>query len=466
MQRILIIIGLNFFFVTAFAQSVSEKLTAAFKLFEGDGQLQNGIASLYVIDAKTGKVVFDKNGSIGLAPASTQKIITAASAYELLGNDYRYKTVFGYSGTIENGEMNGQFVIKPSGDPTLGSWRWNTTREGSVAQRFINAVRRLGINTYMGIVIDQTQWNSEAIPDGWIWQDIGNYYGAGAHGLNWRENQYDVLLRSGNTVGSEVEIIGTKPTLYQYTLQSELKSAAKGTGDNAYIYFPIQGEKGSIRGTIPLGEERFSISGAIPSPAIQFASTLKDSLRLIKIIDRSLVASFETEKKQNGQKFIEFHTETSPPLDSIIYWFNRRSINLYGEALVKTIAQQKKGNGSTDEGVGLIKEHWKTKGISSSELNMVDGSGLSPLNRVTTKAQVNILKYARTQPWFAGFYHSLPEFNGMKMKSGTIRGVKGYCGYHKSKDGNEYVFSFLVNNYNGSASGIVQKMYKVLDVLK
>ena len=54
----------------------------------------------------------------------------------------------------------------------------------------------------------------------------------------------------------------------------------------------------------------------------------------------------------------------------------------------------------------------------------------------------------------------------MKIKSGTIRGVKGFCGYHKAKNGKEYIFSFLVNNYNGSPSTLVSKMYKVLDVLK
>ena len=53
------------------------------------------LASLYVIDAKTGKVVFDKNSQIGLAPASTQKIITSVTAFELLGKDYRYKTELG-----------------------------------------------------------------------------------------------------------------------------------------------------------------------------------------------------------------------------------------------------------------------------------------------------------------------------------------------------------------------------------
>jgi D-alanyl-D-alanine carboxypeptidase/D-alanyl-D-alanine-endopeptidase (penicillin-binding protein 4) len=54
----------------------------------------------------------------------------------------------------------------------------------------------------------------------------------------------------------------------------------------------------------------------------------------------------------------------------------------------------------------------------------------------------------------------------MKMKSGTISDVKGFCGYQTSSDGSEYIFSFLINNYSGSASGLVNKMYKVLDVLK
>ncbi len=97
---------------------------------------------------------------------------------------------------------------------------------------------------------------------------------------------------------------------------------------------------------------------------------------------------------------------------------------------------------------------------------MKDGSGLSPLNRVTTHAQVAVLQYAKKQPWFDGYFNAFPEFNGMKVKSGTINDVKGFCGYHTSKEGNQFIFSFLVNNYNGSSSALVQKMYKLMDVLK
>ena len=72
----------------------------AYQVFENDPQLKHAISSLYVIDGKTGKVVFDKNSQIGLAGASTQKIFTATTAFELLGKDFRYKTDLGYDGEI------------------------------------------------------------------------------------------------------------------------------------------------------------------------------------------------------------------------------------------------------------------------------------------------------------------------------------------------------------------------------
>jgi D-alanyl-D-alanine carboxypeptidase/D-alanyl-D-alanine-endopeptidase (penicillin-binding protein 4) len=70
---------------TLSAQTISQKLQKAYQQFESDSQLRHAISSLYVINAKTGEVLFDKNSQIGLAPASTQKILTAATAFDLLG---------------------------------------------------------------------------------------------------------------------------------------------------------------------------------------------------------------------------------------------------------------------------------------------------------------------------------------------------------------------------------------------
>jgi D-alanyl-D-alanine carboxypeptidase/D-alanyl-D-alanine-endopeptidase (penicillin-binding protein 4) len=52
------------------------------------------------------------------------------------------------------------------------------------------------------------------------------------------------------------------------------------------------------------------------------------------------------------------------------------------------------------------------------------------------------------------------------MKSGSISGVRGYTGYVKSSTGGEFIFAFLVNNFDGSSSSIMQKMFRVIDVMK
>ncbi|MBD1395731.1 D-alanyl-D-alanine carboxypeptidase/D-alanyl-D-alanine-endopeptidase [Pontibacter sp. JH31] len=443
----------------AWSQNTATKLATAFQKFEADPQLQNGIASLYVIDAKTGQVVLDRNSKIGLAPASTMKIITSISAYELLGKDFRYKTKF----ALHKGD-HASLLVMPSGDPTFGSWRWPLTKEGNVLKGIAQALQRTGIKAVREVVISNEGWNEETVPDGWMWQDIANYYGAGAAKLNWRENQYDVILKSGKQVGDPVSVVRTVPSLNGYALRSELTSAAVGTGDNAYIYFPMGTNTAAIRGTIPVNENSFKISGALPSGAHQFVSMLADTLKTVGISLPHQPVLQHNSVSPLG--YTEFHTVESPPLDSIVYWFNRKSVNLYGEALVKTIAYKNTHTSDTPKGLEIIRQHWSAQGIAGTELAMVDGSGLSPLNRVTTHAQVRLLQYARQQNWYRGFYASLPVYNGMKMKSGTIRGVKGYTGYHKARDGREYIFAFVVNNCNGSAATLVKKMYGVLDELK
>ena len=461
-KRLVFVFQFSLLTFNFFGQPINQKLQKAFIAFEKDSQLKHAISSLYVIDANTGQIVFDKNSQIGLAPASTQKIITSVTAFELLGKDYRYKTNFYLSEKIGS---NSIIYIEPSGDPTLGSWRWEQTKEANVLHRITDAVRKQGRKISWPIIIDAEGWNTESIPDGWIWQDIGNYYGAGANVLNWRENQFDLVLKSGNNVGDAVSIAGTIPANLNINFESTALAAPKQTGDNAYIYFqPSAANYGIVRGTIPINENKFIISGAMVSPGSQFLSSLIDSIKGWYVKPESLEKVTLFKKYDKIVRMI--HSEISPSLDSIIYWFNKKSINLYGEALIKTFAYEMKGFGSTDSGVVVVKDFWKEKGMDEDELNIVDGSGLSPLNRVTTHSQVEILKYATTKKWFPYFKTALPEYNGMIMKSGTIRGVKGFCGYHKAKDGKEYIFSFLVNNYNGSASALVNKMYKVLDILK
>ncbi|MEO5999822.1 MAG: D-alanyl-D-alanine carboxypeptidase/D-alanyl-D-alanine-endopeptidase [Chitinophagaceae bacterium] len=464
MPRLLtFLIGLVFFYCSP-GQDVSVRLGEALKKLETDPQLKHAIISLYVVDSKTGKQVFNKNAQIGLVPASCQKVITSTSSFELLGADYRYKTEISYDGKIEEGVLKGNLHIVGGGDPTLGSRRWESTNENQVLQRWVSEIKKAGIKKVEGIIFgDQKNWSTATVPDGWIWQDIGNYYGAGASSINWRENQYDITLKSGNRIGDVCEIVSIKPGSVKPALVSEVITAERGSGDNAFIYLPPGANFGYIRGTIPIGENAFVISGSLPNP----------SLSLVYSFSELLNSSGIAVPKQEGWiskapffKLNPLYTNTSLPLDSINYWFLKKSINLYGEALIKTIAWEKEGFGSTEKGVDIIKYFWSQRGIEKSALNIMDGSGLSPQNRVTTDALVKVMQYARSKPWFYAFYRALPEINGITMKSGSINGVRSYTGYVKSKNGNEYTFAIIINNFDGSAPDMVRKIWRVLDVLK
>jgi len=376
----------------------------------------------------------------------------------------------GYDGRIENGVLNGNLHINGYGDPTLGSWRWNDTKEEAVFRKIISALQQHKITTITGnVLLNDSAFSMQPIPGGWIWDDMGNYYGAGCWAINWHENQYDLQLEPGKKEGDSTHIVKTIPELQAWVLINQITTGKKGSGDNGYIYMPPYSVSGFTEGTIPPGNEPFVISGAIPDGPAQFSHELEVLLSKQNI---KVGGGFKryAYSRHNGETWPVMQqvltTLLSPPMDSINYWFLRKSINLYGEVLVKTLAFEKTGLGTTAKGVELVRNFWAGNGIDKSAINILDGSGLSPQNRVTTDAEVKVLQYAKTRPWYNAFYNALPEFNGMKMKSGSVGGARAFAGYHTAKDGRQYVFSIIVNNYDGSAGEVVKKMYSVLDVLK
>ncbi len=434
-------------------------LKQAMDEFNNDPQLKFALAGLYVINGQTGELVLEQNAYTGLAPASTEKIITAATALDVLGKDFTYETRFG----IVNTDQGKSLYIQASGDPTLGSWRWDSTKEEVVLAAIKSAVQAKGVKLLESIIISSKDWIADdGIPARWTWEDIGQYYGAGSQGLNWRENQFDLIVKSGANMGDPVTVIRTRPFLYNYKIVSEAKAAGKETGDESVLYYPSKGNSYSLlKGTIPAGKNDYVIAGSIYDPARQFAETIINELKSTVAIKKDIRL---TGKRYDNVEWI--YTHTSPTMAKIVYWFLRKSVNLYGEALIRTIALRLKGEAATEKGVEAVQEHWKAKGIDPEEMHLYDGSGLSPQNRITPHAEVAVLQYAKSQSWYPDFYEGLPLYNDMKMKSGTINRVKGFTGYQKSKAGSEYIFSMIINNYNGSQLSLVRKMYKVLDQLK
>jgi D-alanyl-D-alanine carboxypeptidase/D-alanyl-D-alanine-endopeptidase (penicillin-binding protein 4) len=312
-------------------------------------------------------------------------------------------------------------------------------------------------------------YGAQITPDGWIWQDIGNYYGAGATSLSWHENQLDVYLKPGAKVGDLVKLTKIEPAYPYLQLINEIKTGPAGSGDKVYAYAAPYSTVVYLRGTYGIDWTK-PISPAIPDPAFDAAYRLADTLRTagIELSEAPTTWRRMQELKPSTLPTYQIlHTINSPKLTDLVYWFNRKSINLYGENLLKALALNAGKPADTPAGVEEVKNFWKEKlAIDPHSLNIGDGSGLSPANRVTTLSMAKILQSLKKELWFESYYESFPTYNGMIMKSGSIADVLAYAGYQTTAGGKDLVFSFMVNNYHGNTPLAKKKMYALLDQLK
>ena len=439
---------------TIFSQSVSADLEKSVKEMMSTSNALSANLSFYVSDEK-GNLVYEFNGNKGLSTASTQKIFTSIAALETLGKNYQFKTTASYSGKISNGNLDGDFYITSNGDPTLGSWRFEVYKPENFKQKLIEAVKKSGIKKISGnLIVDDSYFDFQSTPGGWPWNDLGNYYGAGVWGLNWRENQFDIQM-----YGKEMR--GTNINLPNVEWVNDVKT--EGNSDNSLIFTAPHSNIAYINGTLP--GKSMTISGATPNPPLSFGEEIRKFLKENKIEIQGKITStsqqrIEREMAKAYPKNNEFFSYTSPKLSQIIYWFLKKSVNLYGENIIKTLAKEKMQESNFPAGISYMKNFWKSKGIHEKSINFADGSGLSPQNYVSTKAEVQALLYAQKQPWFKEFFDGFStQDNGMKMKSGTMKNTKSYAGIH----GN-YIFSIIINNYQGNNSSEV--LQKVLSPLK
>ncbi|MFD2593740.1 D-alanyl-D-alanine carboxypeptidase/D-alanyl-D-alanine endopeptidase [Sphingobacterium griseoflavum] len=452
------------------AQITKERLNSAYQTFATSEKLTNGIASFTVLDGKTGAVLVANNAATGLPTASTLKVITTITALDILGPAYTYKTQLRYTGEIDSlGVLHGDIIVRGSGDPTLGSDRYAQANSETLLNKWIYTIKNAGIKQIHGRVIgDDLHFNGNDVPGGWNWTDIGNYYGAGISGLNWRENKLSLQFSPAG-VGQPASLRNNDHGMPQLQFINEVTTGGNGSGDNVYGYSAPYSDMIYLRGTYGRDLKKV-IEISMPDPALYLAEELRLSLNDQGVMVDSVATSSKRllnqgERLSSDSKTLDEHT--SPPLKDIIYWFNQKSINLYGEALLKSFGLLSGNRSETEQAAKLLAKYWEQKlKIPIGELNIKDGSGLSPQNRVTSMAMAKIMQYAKGRPWFDEFQKSLPNINAVRMKSGTIGGTLGYTGYHTNTAGQQFTFSLLVNNYTGSTTAMRQDMFKLLDNLK
>ena len=446
--------------------------------------LKNASWSITVLEVETGKAVATHQSNQSLIPASSLKVVTTATALSLFGPEYSFPTRLTYSGTIESsGVLQGNVYLEGQGDPTLGSDQFSETQDlNSLMEKFRLAIQQKGIRRITGNVVgDGSYFGTAANASTWQWKDMGNYYGAGAWGLNIHENLYYLSFKQSSRIGNRPQIVEIAPFVLGLSFQNEVTTAGSRTGDNAYIYGAPYTYERFVRGTIPAGSGTFTIKGSIPDPPLFSTQFLVKQLQEVGIpTELGAISHLDLEAQDNysNQRF-PLITHYSPKLERIVDRANKRSVNLYCESLLRAIGKKGSNKGTADDGLDYIATYWKGKGLNLNGCSFRDGSGLSPRNLVTTTFLANLMRSAyRNKAISQAFYDSLPEagksgtlryrFRGtaaqgkIRAKTGTLGGVRSFTGYATSASGKLLAFSFIVNNFSGSGTAMRKKMERVM----
>lgn len=441
--------------------------------FGGSSQKYTSV-SASVRECSEQKEIYAYQNDRLLTPASVLKLYTTASALAILSSDFTFRTTFAYKGNIQaDGLLQGDVIVIGGGDPTLGSRYFKTDPIAS----FVSVLQKKGIRQIKGnICIDSHLYGAEIVPNKWIWEDMGNYYGSGVWGLNYKDNTYELFLRS-KSAGSKPEILKTIPVIPSIKFINQLRSKPNNK-DSAYIYgAPFQNER-VILGSIPSNKESFIIKGDMPEPARVFASDLASAIKQAGIKwDGHFVFEYESAIKYDAV----LYTYSSPKLSDICRITNIYSNNLFAEGILRAISLKKNQKPSYLDGVKAENNHWKKQGIDVKGIDLFDGSGLSPVNKIHTGFITHFLSKIYSDSSFGNtFAGTLPlvgkegtvknilnkkTYNAeIRLKSGSMGGVLAYAGYIK-KGGKCYAVSIIVNNYNGTFIQTRNAIEKWLDAL-
>lgn len=433
--------------------------------------------------ASKGNVLLDHRAEKSLVPASNLKLFTTISALEILGKEFRFKTTLEYSGTIDDqGTLNGNIYLIGGGDPTLGSAIIKAAAKVETLMDTILAkLRFIGIKKIKGnIYADGNFFPFNQVPDGWTWGDVGNYYGAGAGGLNINDNLFKIYFKPGLHLGDSAEVVRVEPEIPGLVLVNMVLTGPEGSGDHASVYGGAYAYYRYMNGTVPKGKDKFAIKASIPDPAYFAAqkvyTTLKDAG--IPVDGKPFTLGPGTGKKPILKKVYTF---LSPTVSEIVQETNMQSVNLFAESLFKRVAINFSSQFSYDSASLAMKGFWISKGMDVQGFNMTDGCGLSFTNTLTANQLTFLLDYAKSKPYFNIFYRSLPTSGTsgslsritkgtiaegkIHAKTGTQTRVSCYSGYINNSKGELFPFSLLINNYAGTPAALSKKVEQLFLLL-
>ncbi len=414
--------------------------------------LGSGKVGVYIKVLKTGRVVFNDNGATPMIPASNLKVVTTSVALDRLGPNFRYTTELVGPPASGNGVIHGDVYLKGAGDPT---WCYPYTEPTGPLKFFAKQLKDQGVKEIAGdLVGDDSAFDREYIGQGWFDRYLMDSYAAPVSALSLNTNLCEVTVTSkGITLNPPSPAL---PILNKVTPGSSSDIwITRERGDERTVINGHISPGGVVKQTITVGSPSLFTVGCLGDALKKAGITIRGKMRLI---ERSGEAARVTRLKVYARY-------QSPKLSEIIAQVNKESDNVFAQHVFKTLGERFQGYGTAATGEAAVKFFMEHHGIDSAGLRMVDGSGLSTLNRISPRQLVGIIEAMWRHHRGQDFVDSLPgdgegtltyRLSGLtvRAKTGTLDGHSGLSGYVVSAYGQTIGFSILVNNVSATWSAV------------
>lgn len=432
--------------------------------------------AISVKDVSKDSVLVSVNDKKSMTPASIVKLYTTSAALQELGSDFTFKTVIGYTGTINKGVLKGNLIIIGGGDPTLGSKFFPQSKQ--FGDSIVVALKKKGINSIEGnIVLDCSLYGKEAIPQSWVWEDFGKDYATGVYPLTFYDNVFSITMKTGNP-GDTAKITQVFPNEMSTTIQNNAIVGDDKTKEPAILGNPEELTR-TVTGMIPSNRNSYIVRGAMPSPPDAFGLEIKQALFRANMVkyNQEYIIKYDPFFKDGLDTVLVLE---SPELDLIVGITNYHSNNSYAEHMLKYMGYSKLNKGTFDVGTQVVQKHFKDLGVQAQGAMLYDGSGLSRYNTTTATHMTEFLvkKYSQGAD-SSSFYRSLPisgkpstlrsydfpsyMIGKIHAKTGSMNRVRNMAGYMTTKSGKHVAFCVMIQGFLDTDGDMKKTMLDILD---
>ena len=396
-------------------------------------------------------------------PASTQKVITALAAQLELGSDFRFVTAMYANGSVSNKQLNGDLIIKLSGDPTFSRER---------LKNMISTLRQKGVEKISGdVILDTSIFASHDKAEGWSWNNLTACYNAPASAATIDSNCFYAMIKPGKVGGrASVSVSSSIPVM----VSGDVRTIAANSKDinDRYCQLDVTADKNRyyLSGCIASNPNKTPLKFAVMDPTEYFTTVLKNELKAQKVSYKGRI--FERKQKSTGSLTL-LTSNQSAPLSDLLTVMLKKSNNLYADIIFRTLgAHYYNTSGTWRNGGDAVKQILRKKaGIDLENLVIADGSGLSRLNLVSANKLMEILQYISANNNQLAFIEKLPiagvdgtlqnrkSFNQFPFKqvimakTGYIQGSYNLAGFIQKSDGGYVAFVQLLSGYRADSQG-------------